>query len=55
MRVPLSMQKTVQEGKQKQSVAHQAEPCWLTNPLHRIAARLRFGMNPKSLGLGGKR
>ena len=27
----------------------------LTNALHRIAARLRFGMNLKGLGLGGKR
>jgi len=26
-----------------------------TNPLHRIAARLRFRMNMNSLGLGGKR
>lgn len=27
----------------------------LTNPLHRIAARLRFLLNPKSSGLGSER
>jgi hypothetical protein len=27
----------------------------LTNPLHRIAARSRFLLNLKGLGLGGKR
>jgi len=25
------------------------------HPLHRIAARLRFGVNVKGLGVGGKR
>jgi hypothetical protein len=43
------MQKAVKEGEQKQNVAYRSEPCWLTNPLHRIAARLRFCMNLKSL------
>jgi hypothetical protein len=27
----------------------------LTSALPRLAARLRFGMNPKGLGVGGKR
>jgi hypothetical protein len=39
----------------KARIAHRSELCWLTNPLHRIAARLRFGMNPTGLGVGGKR
>jgi hypothetical protein len=33
-----------------------AEEAWMSiNPLHRIAARLRFLLNLKSLGSGGKR
>jgi len=33
-----------------------AKEAWMSiNPLHRIAARLRFGVNLKGFGLGGKR
>jgi len=48
------------DGGQEQK-GNKAQCCWpframLANkPLHRITARLRFLLNVKSLGLGGKR
>ena len=45
------------EGREETCLESNA-PCAYSTvsiPLHRIAARLRFRVNPKGLGLGGKR
>jgi hypothetical protein len=39
----------------REVIKHDRRGCGLTNPLHRFAARLRFGVTPKGLGSGGKR
>jgi hypothetical protein len=41
MNIPSIIEKAEKEEGQNQMLPTSA-PCWLTNPLHRIAARLRF-------------